>query len=930
MVTGMSNAAKTKITYKRFLFLLLTLMSLFMLLVCFLITYAQAAGDLKSSVAASDASVLSQSAASLEDAFLQLSSLTEYLSENEGVVRFATENAASWSGTKTVFFHDLERIATRLISSYSRIGDVMILTEGGGVSIPAGRTRGISLSAFRKAYASGGGLRPVGESLNQYYMYLTADSPEDPAGLAGRCVFASSVLQNGRELALVLLIPEASLFQSVLGDPQDARSHYLLDESFDPLYASGPDLPDGLSWLKSRLAGQPAGDSSPAAFSGNGLSACSVTSMPYGWTLAKLRPEAELSRQLRGLLLSLLATLVLLLVVILLLAARISERLQRPFRELISRITGYRVGEKPSPGDGQKVYYAGVQFNLLYNILLIVLIPAAVYLFLSFRFTWKLTGDTIVENSSGLFREVSLRVDGYVANKLAVARKLAFQEGMQQTLSGSSPPDAGLLAAVMDEYLVQGNGSDVLCAYDTADKLLYSNVPSSISPGLTFSQVREKEAYLFWNGAGRNRYGELYLELYVRIVHLDSLRELGHLRCLISEAGLENRYRALLQGQMDAFLTDSDGLILSHSDKNLVGQRTELSGYLADAARAGDSLYFIHPMDEGRLRFVGRVDGSVIRIAFSELANRHLYILGSVFFFTLLLSYIVVYNSSRYLRRFHRLLERYDINHLEVVFPEESRISEISELGAAFNEMTERTEELLDSLFLSTRRQTELEKHRRDAELVALQTQITPHFLYNTFDCISWMVKCGQRDKAVLMISALSEMFRYVMRSEGSLVEVEKELEYVRQYVRIMEHKYEGEITFSFSVPPELLHCKTLKLSVQPLVENAVSHGVSQERRPGRVSVSCREENGDLLFIVEDDGAGIPPDALARLRQELEAAPSYEKVGLRNIQNRVRLLFGQPYGILLESRHGEGTRAVLRIPRVSGGEGPCGTKSQTD
>jgi two-component system sensor histidine kinase YesM len=222
-------------------------------------------------------------------------------------------------------------------------------------------------------------------------------------------------------------------------------------------------------------------------------------------------------------------------------------------------------------------------------------------------------------------------------------------------------------------------------------------------------------------------------------------------------------------------------------------------------------------------------------------------------------------------------------------------------------------------------------EQKRLLELRALQAQINPHFLYNTLDSIIWMVELGENEQAIDITSSLARFFRLGISRGSEFITIRTEIEYLETYLSIQKTRYKNKLDYEVSFQPELYGYRILKLLVQPLVENAIYHGIKNKESPGLVRVSGEREGGTMLIRVIDDGVGMSEERLDALRRRLEDPPGREAedgggppssggVGVRNVQERIRLCFGPEYGLSFESKSGSGTIAMVRIPLVEEAE----------
>ena len=201
----------------------------------------------------------------------------------------------------------------------------------------------------------------------------------------------------------------------------------------------------------------------------------------------------------------------------------------------------------------------------------------------------------------------------------------------------------------------------------------------------------------------------------------------------------------------------------------------------------------------------------------------------------------------------------------------------------------------------------------RRTELALIQAQVNPHFLYNTMDTIIWLIEAEKTEEAVEMVSNLSAFFRHSLSRGQDIITLREEEEHVCSYLQIQQARYKDIMRYTVNIAPELRSAMIPKLTLQPLVENALYHGVKLKRGLGHIYVTGRGEGDDILLQVTDDGVGIPPEWLAQLTRSIEQG---ERVGfgLSTVHERVQLFFGPSYGLSISSQPGAGTTISIRIP----------------
>ena len=242
------------------------------------------------------------------------------------------------------------------------------------------------------------------------------------------------------------------------------------------------------------------------------------------------------------------------------------------------------------------------------------------------------------------------------------------------------------------------------------------------------------------------------------------------------------------------------------------------------------------------------------------------------------------------------------------------RKDEIGHVARSLDKMLDDNQEMQKKVYESQKKTYEAEIAQQQAELLAYRTQITPHFLYNTFACICEMAVCYDVDDIAEITRALSNVFRFAVKGDD-MVAVKDEMKYVREYAKIIQYRFQGKITIHIECPEELSECRIIKLLLQPLVENAVFHGLEPKSGPGEVFVSVRKcEEGKLCFFVRDTGCGMIAEKLQEVREQLEMEHKQKGVGLSNIYRRLKLYYKQDFKFQINSIYGTGTSIAITIP----------------
>ncbi len=268
------------------------------------------------------------------------------------------------------------------------------------------------------------------------------------------------------------------------------------------------------------------------------------------------------------------------------------------------------------------------------------------------------------------------------------------------------------------------------------------------------------------------------------------------------------------------------------------------------------------------------------------------------------------------IKKLHDMTSTVTANDLQALVTH-GNVDEITELGLSFNIMVGRIRELLDA---KVKEQENLKK----AELRALQAQINPHFLYNTLDTIIWMTESKKTDQVIEIVRALSSFFRISLSKGRDWITIGEEVERTRNYLIIQKMRYRDILDYRIEVAEGVTTNTVLKLILQPLVENALYHGIKNKRQGGTIVVRAQPwHENEVLLQVEDNGIGFTPDKLAQLQAELaddSGMPASLEIklesgyGIGNVNKRIRLYYGKPYGVTIKSEYQAGTCVSIIIP----------------
>lgn len=362
------------------------------------------------------------------------------------------------------------------------------------------------------------------------------------------------------------------------------------------------------------------------------------------------------------------------------------------------------------------------------------------------------------------------------------------------------------------------------------------------------------------------------------------------------------------------YLMDNLGNMVYHPQQQLLyagikGEETSRLAALKSGTYVEDTvIYSVQDVPDSNWRVVGvsyideTVNESVWQMARITVGTAVLILAAA-----LLVGWIISHMLSRPLQQLETAMEQFEQDADGFTFQPVAGTREVQELSDSFGHMVGRIQRLM-----TTVREEKIDL--RKTELKALQAQINPHFLYNTLDSIAWMCERGKNADAVKMVHALAKLFRISISKGHELIPIEKELQHAEAYLLIQKFRYKNQFTYHFTVDESCLHDLCNKITLQPIIENAITHGLDLLVEPGHIEIEVAADGDDVLFKVSDDGIGMPPEQVAEL---LQNEPSDRTgIGIKNVNDRLRIYFGPQYGLSIESVPDEGTTVTIRMPRV--------------
>ena len=561
-------------------------------------------------------------------------------------------------------------------------------------------------------------------------------------------------------------------------------------------------------------------------------------------------------------------------------------------------------------------------------------VAAAGMLLMSVSLIWRFSAvneQLVAENSRRVLAQANLNLDSYLRRMMRISDTVYYRSIKNTDLAEEDL--TGDLALLYEE-----NRDDLvsLAVFD-GDGALVSAVP------LTALKRDAETADSDWFQAASQSMENLHFSTphvqnifddpdypYRWVVSLsrhvqltrDGATEGGVLLVDMSFSGIEQVCRDVtLANGGYLYLIDGGGELIYHPRQQLIyaGLLEENNRAAADYRDGSRQEIFQGRSRQVTVKTVGYTGWKLVGVAPAEswfAASPQLPLFGLTLllfsiFLMAFLNFLISARISDPILRLERSIRELD-KGLANVEIEEGGCYEVQRLSHAVASMVSTMRYLMDDIVRQ-------EGQKRRSELEVLQSQINPHFLYNTLDSVIWMTESGQRQEAIQMVTSLARLFRISLSKGKSIIPLADELEHARHYMNIQQIRFKNRFTTEIQAKPGTEGLYTLKLIIQPLLENAVYHGMASAEDDGIIRVTAYREGEDLLIDVEDNGLGMRPELAASLLDEdrPEVRTKGSGIGVRNVHQRVSLTFGEGYGLTIFSEPDEGTLARIRLPALS-------------
>ncbi|MDF2649273.1 MAG: Cache sensor signal transduction histidine kinase [Paenibacillus sp.] len=366
------------------------------------------------------------------------------------------------------------------------------------------------------------------------------------------------------------------------------------------------------------------------------------------------------------------------------------------------------------------------------------------------------------------------------------------------------------------------------------------------------------------------------------------------------------------------FIVDAQGNIVYHPEQQMINNNQKIE-LISQVMRTPGSSFVTSEGTNSRMYTIKTSQSTgwkIVGVNYVDelVSNKHelqtYTFFGGIGFLIIavLLSIILSLRISRPIKHLESSMKEVEKGNFDIQVDIQSS-NEIGHLSNRFNRMTIEIKELM----LQNIKEQEL---KRKSELQVLQAQINPHFLYNTLDSIIWMAETGKSKEVILMTASLAKLFRLSISKGQEFISIFNEIEHIKNYLTIQKMRYKSKLDFEINVDKSILSNKVIKIILQPLVENAIYHGVRNNAGKGYIQITGIRKGNRILLQVIDNGIGMSPEEIHKMYQKDRTSEKGSGIGVQNVNRRIKLHFGDPFGLHFESELGRGTTVNIWLPVI--------------
>ncbi|WP_372635717.1 sensor histidine kinase [Cohnella sp.] len=569
-----------------------------------------------------------------------------------------------------------------------------------------------------------------------------------------------------------------------------------------------------------------------------------------------------------------------------------------------------------------------IQSNIAAALAFLIVILTLVMGFIAYGLSTSAVQRTAQNFTAELIKQVTSNIQIYVNNMENISLLALNHRGVSGYLTGESDDDASVTDFLRTIMLSRKDIASI-GVFGYNGRFVSDRGSGNLNPYVSvpdqswYREAKEGRGKVF---ISPSHVQPVFKEDYRWVVSLsreirssDHTRGLGVLLVDLNFSVINDIVNGIELGKRGyVYIVDRSGRVVYHPQQQLL--YSNLKSEKIDEALALGNGSFI--TDEGSQSRIYTVQDSgfgwkIVGVSYvSELVNNKgqmqasFFTLGGIsLVVALLLSFLLSRNLTRPIHQMQKRMSEVEKGNFDIQVPVDST-REIGMLARAFNLMVVRIRELMAQVVKE-------QEFKRKSELNALQAQINPHFLYNTLDSIVWMAENDKSAEVVRMTSALARLFRSSISKGSELVPIRNEIEHISNYLTIQKMRYRDKLDFRIDVDDAIKSSLTLKVLLQPLVENAIYHGIKNKYGTGTIRIAGERKGETIVLRVSDNGVGM--DEATRkslLSPAADSRPGKGGVGMMNVHERIRLYFGSAYGLSIDSEPDEGTTVTVTFPVI--------------
>ncbi|MGB8451056.1 MAG: sensor histidine kinase [Anaerocolumna sp.] len=580
-------------------------------------------------------------------------------------------------------------------------------------------------------------------------------------------------------------------------------------------------------------------------------------------------------------------------------------------------------------------HFKSIRLTILFSFSALIVCSLLIFLMISLNYTEDTVLDNSIDNTTQLIKQVNGDIDSYINYMENISSLVTNNENVKEYLFSKSftmDQKSILVTSILDQFNTIMEARQDICnigVISSNGRYLINDGTDMLNENVSLFQLDwYRHAFLNPDETAlssshvqnviKNNY-KWVITLSKRINSTKTTNESGIFFIDLNYKVISDMCENNSFGEKGyVFILDREGNIIYHPQQQLLysGLTTERVEQVMDSK----TNYFV--TDEGdasklyTISTSGKTGWTIVGVVYeSELMKNKtrtqmIYILVAFILLAaaMIISAVVSARITRPIKKLKDSMKEVEKGHFDNANIEVTSEDEIGSLSKSFNIMTEEIQKLIKENIYE-------QKQKRKNELRALQSQINPHFLYNTLDSIIWMAEGNKNEEVVLMTSSLAKLLRQSISNEYEFLTIGQEVSYIKSYLTIQKMRYKDKLEYEIDVDKDICEYEIVKLILQPIVENAIYHGIKFKETMCLLRIRGYSAGNNIIIKIMDNGVGMSDDVLAHIFDEHKHNHKSNGVGVYNVQMRLRLYYGKNYGISYESVPGEGTTAAITIPK---------------